>query len=410
MPNQQRLLDLQQRAKDNAVNCIFPFWTSEYIMDHANGGFYGRVTLEMQRDNSEPRSLVLTGRMVYAFAGAYRQFGDPLYLVRAKYTFEYLLGHFYDKTFGGAYNQVDAAGQIVDDDKPLYSEAFLVMACAAYYHATGDPEALRVAMETFNIFETRCKKGPANYAGSCARDWTPSQKSPFGRMLFPADAIMFNHHLCQAYEQLYNATGDASILLPLREMADCMVNVLHDQKNHCFCTMFDKSGQRLGTHQSFGHDCELSYLAMDVALLLKDDALTARMKAVCEDVLRQVLKTGFDPWHSLYNGVDLETGAKEKSHVWWAQAEAVTAMLLGYQLTGDEDFLTACENQLAYIEKYFVNKDHGDWYNNVIVDEDGWRVVDGMHGLDKLNGGKCPFHNAHMCFEVIRRVDEILQP
>lgn len=409
MPIHQRLQELRQRARDNAVNCIFPFWTSEYIMDQENGGFYGRVTLDMQRDNSEPRALVLTGRMVYAFANAYRQFGDPLYLARAKYTFDYLLEHFYDRTYGGAYSQIDAAGQVINEDKPLYSEAFLVMACAAYYHAAQDPEALRVAMETFQIIETRCKKGPANYAGSCARDWSPTQRSPFGRMPFPADAFMFNHHLCQAYEQLYRATGDETLLNPLREMAECMADVLYDRENHNFCTLFDASGKRLGTHQSFSHDCELSYLAMDVALLIQDEALTARIKAVCEDVLRQVLQVGFDPWHSLYNGVDLATGTHEKSHVWWAQAEAVTAMIFGYQLTGDEAFLTACENQLAYIEQYFVNKEHGDWYNNVIVDEDGWRVVDGMHGLDKLNGGKCPFHNSHMCFELINRVDEILR-
>lgn len=111
----------------------------------------------------------------------------------------------------------------------------------------------------------------------------------------------------------------------------------------------------------------------------------------------------------MYNGCDLATGEREKSHVWWAQAESVTAMLYGYELTGDTRFLSACETQADYIEKYFVDRIHGDWYNNVIVDETGLHIVDGMHGFDKLNGGKCPFHNSQMCFEVMERTARLLK-
>ena len=83
-------------------------------------------------------------------------------------------------------------------------------------------------------------------------------------------------------------------------------------------------------------------------------------------------------------------------------------MLCGYELTENPAFLEACEKQARYIDQYFVNREHGDWYNNVIVDEQGWRVVDGMHGFDKLNGGKCPFHNSQMCFEVMDRTDSLM--
>ena len=80
-----------------------------------------------------------------------------------------------------------------------------------------------------------------------------------------------------------------------------------------------------------------------------------------------------------------------------------------YELTGDTRFLSACETQADYIEKYFVDRIHGDWYNNVIVDETGLHIVDGMHGFDKLNGGKCPFHNSQMCFEVMERTARLLK-
>ena len=198
------------------------------------------------------------------------------------------------------------------------------------------------------------------------------------------------------------------MLASLRELAMFLIGPAFDEEHSCFTTFVGADGKRVGTRQSLGHDCEISYLAMDVAELVGDSEITARMKEICTIVLNRVLEIGFDNWHSLYNSYDIATGAKEKSHVWWAQAEAANAMIFGYRLTGDERFLDACEKQVDYIDKYFVNREHGDWYSNIVVDEEGWRIVDGSHGFDKLNAGKCPFHNSHMCFDIIRRVDEFL--
>jgi mannobiose 2-epimerase len=219
---------------------------------------------------------------------------------------------------------------------------------------------------------------------------------------------MFQHHLCQAYEQLYRATGDPEVGKAVREFAEYMVDTLFDPEYDCFKGFMDMDGNRIGTRQSFGHDCEISYLALDMAELTGDEDLISRTKEVCTKVLRKVLENDFDSYGSLINGGDLLTGENEKSHVWWAQAEAVTAMLCGYQITGDDAFLDACIRQLDYIETYFVDRVNGDWHNNIVVDETGCHIVDGSHGFDKLNSGKCPFHNSHMCFEVIKRVGLLL--
>lgn len=412
--NENRLKKLHKWAETNAASCIFPFWTSEYIMDQENGGFYGVVTLDMQRSNSEPRGLTLTGRMLYAFSSAYRVFGDEIYRQRADYTFRELISRFYDREYGGAFTTVTEKGEVLTTDKPNYCEAFLIMGCAAYYHATGDQEALRIAMESFRIMETKAKFAPACYYGNMTRDFQPTEGFGFGRKgmesPFPPDAIMFPHHLCQAYLRLYQATGDPEVGSALRDMVSFIANSLYDDQYHCFKTVISKDGSRIGTNQSFGHDCEISYLAVNAARLVGGKALQEKIKAVVTDVLYHVLGHDFSPYGSLYNGGDLVTGEKKpKSHVWWAQAESVSAMLCGYALTGDEQFLSACETQADFIEKYFVNREHGDWYNNILVDETGGHIVDGMHGFDKLNPGKCPFHNSQMCFEVMEHTAALLR-
>lgn len=408
----EKLSNLRERAEKNVLESIFPFWTSEYILDQENGGFYGRITRDMEIIKEEPRALVLTGRMVFAFSNAYRMFGDEIYLDRAKRAFDYLMQYFYDREYGGAYSTVSYKGEVLDDNKPTYGEAFFLMAAASYYHATKDEEAYRVAMETFRIMEEKVKIGPGSYKGGFTRDWSGPAEMRFGgrapRMRIP-DGISFQHHLCQAYEQLYRATEDPEVGKAVRGFVEFAVETLFDPEYNRFKGFMDKEGNRIGTRQSFGHDCEISYLIMDMAELLGDEKLIAKTKEICTKVLRQVLENDFDSYGSLYNGGDLETGERQESHVWWAQAEAVSAMLCGYQLTGDEAFLDASMRQLEYIEKYFVDKENGDWYNNIIVDDKGWRIVDGSHGFDKLNAGKCPFHNSNMCFQVIRRTNLLLK-
>jgi cellobiose epimerase len=407
----EQLKDIRERVRKNATDCIFPFWTGGMLLDEENGGFYGKVTLDMQIIKEEPRALVLHGRMTYAFSNAYLAFGDKIYLDRAKRTFDYMMRYFYDKENGGAYNTVSYRGEVLDDTKPTYAEAFLIMAAAAYYRASKDPEAYRVGMETFGIMESRVKSGKAVYQMGFVRDWSAPAEMTFGGKKFsfgPPGAVMFQHHLCQAYEQLYRATGDAKVGAALREFAEYIADTLFDPQYDCFKGMLDANGNRVGTRQSFGHDCEIGYLAWDIANLVGGAALIAKMKNVCIRVLTRVREKDIDRYGSVINGGDLETGEVEPTRVWWVEAEGVTAMLCGYQLTGEKAFLDACGGVLKYIETYFVNKKDGDWYNNVLVDETGGHIVDGMHGFDKVNGGKCPFHNSHMCFDVMRRADEIL--
>ena len=409
---EERLKALSVWAKDQLTSVILPWWCSDYIMDHENGGFYGVVTLDLERNNSEPRGLTLTGRMLWVFSAAYRHLKGQIYADRAKYTFEEMKSRFYDPEFGGAFTTVSEKGEVLTTDKPNYCEAFFIMGLAEYYHAFRDEEALRMAMDCFRLMEEKAKTAPGLYAGNMTRDWQKSEGFGFGRKgmksPFPEDAVMFAHHLFQAYLRLYQATGDADVKKALIEMSEVLLDRLYDPEHRDFMTIVSADGKRLGTNQSFGHDCEISYLLWNVVQLVGDEALKIRTEKVLKELLYEVLENDFDPYGALYNGGDLSSSERSPVHVWWAEAEGVSAMLLGYELTKDERFLTACEKQAKILDMYFVNREHGDWYNNVRIDEEGGKVVDGMHGFDKLNTGKCPFHNSQMCLETIARVNKLL--
>ena len=408
----ERLKKSRTWANLNLTGTILPWWCSEYIMDRENGGYYGVVTLDGERGYSEPRNLTLLGRMLFVFSSSYRHLKGRLYLDRADYAFKEMKEHFYDKEFGGAFVSVDADGTVLSDTKPNYCEAFYIMGLAEYYHATGSKEALEMCLEACELMEANARVAPGIYHATLHRDWSPKPGFDNGRRnssySLPDDAIMYPHHLCQAYYRLYQATHDNKIAGILKEMVKIMIYRMYDDKHHNFITLAAKDMKRLGNSVSYGHDCELSYLFINIVDELKLDDIRDRTYTVVSEVLENVVENAFDSNGCMYNGATLDTGEIGSVHVWWAVSEAVSAMLCGYDITGDIKFLDACERQIDFIEKYFVNRETGDWYNNIRSDETGGHLSDGQHGMDKLNPGKCPFHNGQMCLEVMKRVDKML--
>ena len=406
-----RLQKIRSWAQFNLTGSILPWWCSEYIIDRENNSFYGLVTLDLKRSYKEPSGLTLIGRMLYVFSAAYKKLKGQIYRDRADFTYQVLMEKFYDKEYGGAVSAVDEKGNIVYDVKPNYCEAFFVMGLAEYYHATGCEEALKVCMDTVKKLE-KTKMGKGIYHATMNRDWSIRPGFDNGRgggsMGLPDDAIMFSHHLCQAYYRLWQATHDETIKQPLLDMVCFLLDKLYDPVYRNFMTLVSQDFQRIGTRQSYGHDCELSYLIINIVNDIGDNELKKKAHTIVKDVLDKIVNTAFDANGALYNGVDLISGETGNVHVWWTQAEAVSAMLCGYELTYEDKYLDACEKQIDFIEKYFVNKETGDWYNNMLSDETGGHLSDGQHGFDKLNPGKCPFHNGQMCLETIDRVTRIL--
>ncbi|MCL2270482.1 MAG: AGE family epimerase/isomerase, partial [Treponema sp.] len=68
-----------------------------------------------------------------------------------------------------------------------------------------------------------------------------------------------------------------------------------------------------------------------------------------------------------------------------------------YELSGEEKYLYAANDILAYIQKYFVDEANGDWHNELNPDNTPDTA------MPKAGFWKCPYHNARMCFEIIRR-------
>ncbi|MEG2253062.1 MAG: AGE family epimerase/isomerase, partial [Clostridia bacterium] len=142
----------------------------------------------------------------------------------------------------------------------------------------------------------------------------------------------------------------------------------------------------------YGHDIEASWLLWDAAEATGEEIGTYRcmcLRLADSVLLRALTKNGLR--NERVNDVNDET------RVWWVQAEGVIGFLNAYQLSGEERYLRAFEQQWAYIQRAIVDpRPGGEWY---------WSVQpDGKPTCKPIvEEWKCPYHNSRMCLEVIGR-------
>jgi mannobiose 2-epimerase len=75
--------------------------------------------------------------------------------------------------------------------------------------------------------------------------------------------------------------------------------------------------------------------------------------------------------------------------------------LKAYELSGDLSFLEAAQKVWQFIEKYFIDRENGEWF---------WRVDRNGRpdpNEPKVSQWKGPYHSVRTCLETIRRLAQI---
>jgi len=158
----------------------------------------------------------------------------------------------------------------------------------------------------------------------------------------------------------------------------------------------------LDGEESFGKWSKEDSLYGSRALVahLKETGELARVRAVAVEMAQAVCEQGLDQDGGLLYEAG-PSGILDSDKHWWPQAEAVVGFLNAHQLSGQQHFLDAAENSWAFLEKYIVDHEHGEWF---------WLVSKaGVPGAeqDKVGPWKCPYHNSRTCFEVMNRLDAL---
>lgn len=397
--DKNKLVLFKKEMQDVLTGNILPFWIDKMV-DHENGGFYGRIDGHGNLHADAEKGGILNARILWTFSAAYRVLGKSEYLEMATRAKDYIIAHFIDREYGGTYWSLDYKGNPKDTKKQFYAIGFMIYGLSEYVRATGDKEALDYAIQLFECIEEHSLDVIYNgYIEACTREWGEIADMRLSVLDANYPKSQNTHlHIIEPYANLYRVWKDERLEKALRNMINIFTDkILNPETNH-LDLFFEKDWTRGAGHlESYGHDIECSWLMHEAALVLGDAEVLKKVEEIVPLVAKASEK-GLNPDGSMIHEANLDTGHVDDDLHWWVQAEAVVGFYNIYQHFGDESALDKSLQCWQYIKDNLIDYEGGEWY---------WsRRPDGTLNLDDDKAGfwKCPYHNGRMCLEIIERI------
>ncbi len=399
METTSTLAALRDELGTELTERILPYWM-EHTIDHVHGGFVGRITQKNEIVDGAEKGLVLNARILWTFSAAYRVLGDERYRVVADRAYAFMTNAFRDHAHRGYYWMLTYDGRPADDRKHVYAQAFALYGVAEYYRATGHEPALDEAISLFDLIERYAHDlDHGGYHEAFDRAWARLDDARLSDKDAHERKSMNTHlHVLEAYTNLFRVWPDAGLLTQLHALTDVFIHrILRGETRH-FLLFFDEDWRPKSTAVSFGHDIEASWLLLDAAEVLGDDELRRQVRDVAVDIARLTLSEGQDHDGGLFNQGG-PSGIADTDKDWWPQAEAIVGFVRAYEETGDSAFVKAAEASWAFIKRFVVDEEYGEWFGRVSRDGAPYDEE------DKVGSWKCPYHNSRACLEIMDRVD-----
>lgn len=394
----KRLEQLKKEVTRDLTGNILPYWSAKMV-DNINGGFFGRIDRNDKVYPEAEKGGILNARILWTYSSAYRVTGDTSYLRLAKRTKEYIIAHFIDSQYGGAYLSLKADGTPSNTRKQIYTNAFFIYGLSEFSRATGDKQALDEAMKIFRLFERYAADSEHNgYYEVFSREWERVRERMIGENSDKVEKTMNTSlHVMEAYANLFRVSGDKIVGDRLRNMVEIFLDKIIDKKTSHLICFLDRSWNSTSTVDSYGHDIESSWLLFEAASLLKDEKLIRRVREASIKIANAAAE-GYQPDGSMITEKNNATGEIRTQKSWWEQAETVVGYLNAYELTGNEAYLERSLKCWEYIKKNFIDTKNGGWFSSV--------SETGVPAGDKGGYWICPYHSGRMCMEVIERVKD----
>ena len=399
---------------------ILPYW-DKYSKDEKNTGFFGKIDNDNVQDAECQRSIVMTSRFLWTYSAVARFTKDAKYLEMADFAYKVIIEKYFDKENDGVYWSIMPDGTPKVDKKQIYGEAFCCYGLSEYAAAVQELKkdeelaatAMNKALDIYNLLENHAlDKENGGYIEACAKDWSQTNDM----ILSPKDmncpkSMNTNLHVMEAYTNLYRTlpvvfADSKSIQAEVGQSLANLITVTQEkivQKNAHLGMFFDMDWNLLADEISYGHDIEASWLLWEAACELKDEELKEQIRADVIKMAEVALDEGFDKENGCLENFLLHSTTnpkRDRTRVWWNQAEAMNGFYNAWQMTGETKYQEACNQQWNWIQNYQVDKTNGEWWS--ALDQNGAPIL----AEDKGGNWKTSYHNGRTCLELLRRSQE----
>lgn len=324
-------------------------------------------------------------------------------------------------------------------------------------------EPLRLALELFELLELHARDHLyGGYVEARSRDWSLTRDLKLSNNDMDCDKSMnTNLHVMEAFTTLHRTLGtfisayfgkapifsevlgprgsgavvpgltwSAESLIAARkrvgEALECLVDVTLEKilgADGHLDLYFSIDWKPIGDIVSYGHDIEASWLLWEAVQELSGGTcgepdsggefavaplpgslassrnLACRWRSEILRIAQVVLEDGFD-WKTGALENESHRGNRDRTRIWWCQAEALVGFFNAWEMSGERAFLDATLSVWKWIERFQADRVGGEWF---------WAVApDGTSDRSKSKGGnwKTPYHNGRACMEIMRRAKE----
>jgi len=234
----------------------------------------------------------------------------------------------------------------------IYNDGFILMGLSEYIRATGRADAIDAAYATWAALQRRMVPANAHLAGE--HDLGPNAACHGISMIFSL--------VCH---ELGMTLADADILATGHDHAQRVQDVFLDEDAGLMRELRGADGTNLagpaGRSCVAGHAIESAWFGMHI---FRDRNEAPRLRRAVQQVRAHVEAAWDDECGGLFGSIDVETGAPfspDARKNMWPHTEALYALLLAYELSGDETFWDWFVRVDEYAFGHFPDAEHGEW-------------------------------------------------
>ena len=347
----EKAVELTNTYKDHLLKDVIPFWKNNSI-DHENGGYYTCLDQKGKVYDTD-KFMWLQGRQIWTFSMLYNRYQqNDVWLTVAEKGYHFLINHGRDEN-GNFYFSLDKKGKPLTHSFNIYSDCFAALGMHEYAKASGDEEALEIAITTYYKYIDRLKNPKGQF-----------EKTTGDRPLESFGLPMMTAYLTSELESSLNKEGIEEIY---QNCIHQILNKHYNQQSGLIHEHIGLKGQFLDTFEGRlinpGHGIEAMWFLMDIAKKLDQPNLINKATDICLDILNY-------SWDKIHGGIFYFMDSKGAppqqlewdQKLWWVHLEALIALSRAYLLTKREDVLEWYFKVHEYSWDKFPDQKHGEWY------------------------------------------------
>lgn len=384
-------------ALSEELDSILKYW-SKHTLDHENGGFIGQIDYNDHIIANTEKGSVLNARILWTFSSSYKITKKEDHKKIAQRAFEFLSDYFYDPEFGGLFWSIHTDKTPKDTKNQIYALAFAIYGLAEYYAISKEDKALEIAINLYlKIQEHSYDPENKGYFEALTRDWQPIDDLRLSDKDANEKKTMNTHlHIVEAYANLFKVWKDKTLQNDIIELLQTIEKHFINTESGHLRLFFDENWIEKPDVISYGHDIEAAWLLLQCAEISEEKTLITNYTRHAIQ-MAEATQEGLDSDGGLWYEFDPEKNELVAEKHWWVQAEALIGFYNAYQLTNNEKYLDIVLKNWAFIKKYILDKQNGEWFWGVNRD---YSLIE----KDKAGFWKCPYHNGRACLELINRI------